>query len=441
MSDRYVVLGLAQVRSAWFRDVSRWSTSAAVPIDFVKCMSVDEVRAHLASGRAFSALVLDAGLPGLDRDLVGLARDLGSAVILVEHGTVVRDIESLGVAAVLPHNFDRSDLLRILAEHAMPVGAALNAPTDRWKTETRPPSQSRRARVVAVTGAGGTGTSVIAMALARALAEQGRATEAVLLADLALDADQAMLHDARDIVPSVQELTDAFRHGGLDPQQLWSMTFGDGHPYRVLLGLRRHRDWTALRARSWYAALDELRCAFTLLVADIDADFEGEAQCGSLDVEERNLLARSIATVADVVVVTGLPGVQGLHRLVRVIDAALAHGVPAERLLPVINRAPRSPRARAELSRALAELTRPALGAQHGQLPGPVFIGEQRRFDVALRDGLGPATAMRSVIGGAVHAALTRAHEPTITLTDEIPVPVSPGSLGSWADGELEGDG
>jgi len=84
MSDRYVVLGLARVRSTWFREVSRWATAAAVPIDFVKCMSVDEVRAHLSSGRAFSALVLDAGLPGVDRDLVGLAHDLGSAVILVE---------------------------------------------------------------------------------------------------------------------------------------------------------------------------------------------------------------------------------------------------------------------------------------------------------------------------------------------------------------------
>jgi hypothetical protein len=31
-SERFVVLGLAQVRSEWFREVSRWSTSAAVLI-------------------------------------------------------------------------------------------------------------------------------------------------------------------------------------------------------------------------------------------------------------------------------------------------------------------------------------------------------------------------------------------------------------------------
>ena len=40
-NDRYVVLGLAHVRSPWFREVSRWATSAVIPIDFVKCVSVD----------------------------------------------------------------------------------------------------------------------------------------------------------------------------------------------------------------------------------------------------------------------------------------------------------------------------------------------------------------------------------------------------------------
>ena len=34
-TDRYVVLGVAQVRSPWFREVARWSTSAMLPIEFV----------------------------------------------------------------------------------------------------------------------------------------------------------------------------------------------------------------------------------------------------------------------------------------------------------------------------------------------------------------------------------------------------------------------
>ena len=33
--ERFVVLGLAHVRSKWFPEVGRWSTNAAAPIDFV----------------------------------------------------------------------------------------------------------------------------------------------------------------------------------------------------------------------------------------------------------------------------------------------------------------------------------------------------------------------------------------------------------------------
>ena len=55
-SDRFVVLGVAQVRSPWFREVARWATSAMLPIEFVKAMSVEEVRVRLRSGRGYSAL-------------------------------------------------------------------------------------------------------------------------------------------------------------------------------------------------------------------------------------------------------------------------------------------------------------------------------------------------------------------------------------------------
>ena len=68
--ERFVVLGVAQVRSSWFRDVARWATSAMLPIEFVKAMSVEEVRVRLRSGRGYSALLIDDSLPGADRDLV-----------------------------------------------------------------------------------------------------------------------------------------------------------------------------------------------------------------------------------------------------------------------------------------------------------------------------------------------------------------------------------
>ncbi len=82
-SERFVVLGLAQVRAGWFGEVSRWSTSGTIPVEFVKCVSIDEVRGRLRTGRAVSALLLDAQRTGVDRDLLDAARDVGAAVIVV----------------------------------------------------------------------------------------------------------------------------------------------------------------------------------------------------------------------------------------------------------------------------------------------------------------------------------------------------------------------
>ena len=61
--ERYVVLGLARPRSAWFSDISRWATAAAIPVEFVKCLGPDEARARLASGRRWSAFLVDADAP------------------------------------------------------------------------------------------------------------------------------------------------------------------------------------------------------------------------------------------------------------------------------------------------------------------------------------------------------------------------------------------
>ncbi len=434
MSDeRFVVLGLAHVRSSWFREVSRWSTSAAVPIDFVKCVSIDELRARLRSGRAFSAVLADMGVAGIDRDLVDLAREIGAAVILVGDGVRRAGAAELGVSAVLPTPFERGALLAALDEHASLIGSS--AP----ETAGPVPAAAHatggwRGRVVAVTGAGGTGTSVTAMAIAQGLAADVRAQGRVLLADLALDADQAMLHDARDIVPGVQELVDAFRHGTPSTDEVIGLTFGEGHPYRLLLGLRRHRDWTALRPRAWTAALDGLRRSFTQIVADIDPDLEGEAECGSVDVEDRNLLARSVLDVAEIVVVTAHPGVQGIHRLVRTLAAVQGYGVDPARVLPVIHRAPRNGRARAELTHTVAALVGPLVGPAADRLASPVFIPEHRRLDASLRDGAGVPPAMAATLAAAVTAVMDHVrYQPKTERGDTEPVAVVPGSLGAWS--------
>lgn len=425
--ERYVVLGLAHVGSPWFRSLARWSTAAVLPIEFVKTVSVEEVRARLRSGRAFSALLVDEGVPGTDRDLVDAARREGCAVIVVGGRGTPSQWQDLGVSAVLPDGFDPAELLDVLEQVASPVGQV--APTDLPATDPPGGPTAWRGRLVAVTGAGGTGRSTLAIALAQGLASDPRLADVVCLADLALDAEQGMLHDAPDVVPGVLELADAHRTGVPSVEQIRSTTWSiTERGYALLLGLRRHRDWTALRPRSFEAALEGLRRTFRVVVADVDADFEGEAACGSTDVEERNLMARSTVAAADVVVVVGRPGMKGLHSLLRVTRDVLDHGIEPDRIVPVVNLAPRGPRARAEITRTFGAL----LGPAGEQVPSPAYVGERRRLDELLRDGARLPDQLCAALARPVSGLLERAERPRPVATE--PVAVVPGSLGSWTE-------
>ncbi len=431
MTERYVVLGLAHARSAWFREVARWSTSAALPVEFVKCVSLEELRARLASGRAFSALLVDGGIGGVDRDLADTARAAGCAVLVVDDGRARRDWSALGASAVLPAGLGRAELRAAHAAPAPPIGrgAAAAVPVD---GDAAPAGW--RGALVAVTGARGAGTSTVAMALAQALAGDARHAGLVVLADLALDGDLAVLHDAGDVVPGVQELVDAHRAGLPSVEEVRGLTWEvTARGYALLLGLRRHRDWAALRPRAVEAALDGLRRAYRVVVADVEPDLEGDDQCGSTDVEDRNALARTATARAAVVVAVGQPGTKGVHGLVRVLDALLAHGVDPARVVPVVNRAPRSPRVRAEITRAVADLAGGVRGGD--RLPSPLFLPERRRLEEVLRDAERLPAALAGPLGAAVGAALDRLG-PDDTVAGEVePVAVVPGSLGSWSEG------
>jgi hypothetical protein len=428
-AERYVVLGVAQVRSTWFREVGRWATSTMLPIEFVKAMSVEEVRVRLRSGRGYSALLVDDTLAGFDRDVVELARDAGCAVVVVDSGRTQRAWSALGASAVLPVAFSRDALLQTLVQVATPIPRGTAAPQE-------PPTPGGyRGRLVAVTGSGGTGRSTIAAALAQGLAGDPRNLDLVCLADLALHAEQAVLHGATDVVPGVIELMESHRSGTPTPDAVRRLTWRvNDRGYRLLLGLRRHRDWTTIRPRAFAAGLDGLRRAFRVVVADVDADVEGEGGTGSVDVEERNTMARAATLDADLVVVVGLPGMKGLHSLLRTTRALLAHGVPPAHLLPVVNRSPKGARARAELTAAFGELLAPA--AEVAGVPSPIHLGERRHLDEVLQDGARLPDAWLGPLATTVQAVLDRGDGPgptPTTATDELQ-PVVPGSLGRWAD-------
>jgi len=422
--ERFVLLGLAPARSPWFRSVGLWANSGALPAEFVRCISAEEVRARLASGRRFSALVADAGLPSVDRDLLAAAGSAGCTVIVVDDGRATRDWAGLGAAKVLPPLFGRDELVAALSGFSSPVPRGDPQPTDLLA----PPAPAAwQAPVAAVTGPGGTGTSTAAIALAQALGDDVRHAGMVLLADLRLHAEQAMLHDARDIVPSVQELVEAHRGGRPSSEAVRALAFAvSERHYHLLLGLRRARSWPTLRPQAFEAAFDSIRRAYRVVVCDVDPDLEGEDGGGSVDVEERNVMARTTMAAADVVFVVGLPSMKGLHALVRVMTELAGFGVAADRIVPVLNRAPRSARARSALTAVLAHLAEPAVG---DELPAPIYLPE-RAVDNDLHDGARLPTSLGGPLAGAFGAVLSRSGGAAVT---EAPERVRPGSLGVWA--------
>ncbi|MDP9019694.1 MAG: ParA family protein [Actinomycetota bacterium] len=426
--ERYVVLGLARPRAEWFRSVGRWATSAALPAEFLKCLSVEELRARLGGGRACSAALLDGSLPAVDRDLVRAVREAGAVVLVVDDRAQRRDWLALGAAAVLPSTLTREALLDALATHATLVGVSVPVSPDA-ATPVDLDVVAGSSMVAAVCGPGGTGASTVAAALCQGLADHPHRHGGVLLADLARDAEQAMLHDVRDVVPGVQELVEAHRSGRPTRAQVEALTFHVvERGYHLLLGLRRARYWSTLRPAAFEAAFDSLRRTFAVVVCDVTADFEGDDLGGSADIEERNLMARTAGGSADVVFAVGRPGVKGLHALVRVLADLSDLGVPPRRIVPVLNVAPRHPRGRAELAATLSDLALPALRGE--STAAPVFL-PSRRVEEALRDAVRLPAPLAPLLAGAFRATVERAGPVGLRRSPE-PVPVVPGSLGTW---------
>jgi hypothetical protein len=450
MRERYVLLGLARARADWFRTVGQWANAGVLPVEFLRCVSAEELRTRLRSGRPFSAVLVAADVPGLDRDLVAEARSVGTAVIVVDDEPARRDWRELGAAAVLGPSFSRDDLLDALGATSELVGGATLVEDEPVATASGPGGH-----LVAVTGPGGTGASTVAIALAQGIAAGtwlvgppgasgsgaavGRARSAqppsVLLADLCLTADQAMLHDARTLVPGVQELVEAHRTAVPRLAELHEQTFEvPERGYRLLLGLRRRRHWATLRPRAVGATLDSLQRLADVVVADVESEVDGEAETGSLEVEDRNLLARATMARADVVAVVGEPSMKGIVALVRTIADLLGFGVPIERLLPVLARSPRSPRQRGELGRSVAELLTATAGAASARMC-PVLHLPARDLDPYLRDGSPlPAPLPRST-ARAVAAVLERAGAASAAAAAE-PERIQPGQLSGFTPQE-----
>ena len=412
MRERYVVIGLARVRASWFADVSSWANTGRVPIDFIKCVSSAEVLVRLDDVRGASAVLVEAGVAGVDRDLIDIARGRGIPTIVIDTSEAGIDWCALGAAAVAPRNFDDDALMDLLTATARPISTAPPNPV----ADLAVHAAANVSHLVAVLGVNGSGTSTVAMALAQGLASHDN-DRSVVLADLVRRGDQAMYHDARDVVPGFQELVEAHRSATPDAREVGDLLFAmDRRGYALLLGLRRLRDWTALRPRAVEAALGSLRAQFDVIVADLDHEVDGEAETGSADLEDRNATTRIALRDAAVVVVTADATLRGLHQLLHIQRDLFDIGVDSARTVTVINRAPRSPRQRAEIGASLAALgpaTKTA-SARNAQPPptttrpalSPVFLAERRNLELVHSTGDPLPTALVKPLVGAVRAVL-----------------------------------
>jgi hypothetical protein len=426
VAERFVIAAIGGHRAPWFRELPRLATAGALPIDVLPCVSRAELESHLASGRKLSVVMLSASSTVLDRDLLDSAARRGAAVFVVDDLDAARSLAGLDVARVLPAAFGREELLDALETFC----AAPNRDSTRSAAE---PAALHPAPIVAVTGTGGAGASTIACALSQGLAATAAGLGAnaptgrtgVLLLDAALHAEQAMLHGTPDVVPGLPELIDAHRIGQPGAAETTSLTYSiDGRGYQLMLGLRRHRDWATLRPRSTQSAIAGLRNTFDWIVADVDPDVESEAVTGSADVEDRNLLSRAILGEAGAVVVCAVAGMKGAHAMCRTIDDLIAFGVPVRSIQPLVNHAPRQPRARAELTAAITRLAAQSVGRSSDLRP-PVFIPSRRSIETAHRD----ATRLPASLASAVVDAVADVLALDIVRRDG-PIMIVPGTLG-----------
>ena len=440
---RFVVLGLAHPRAEWFRRVAQWANAAALPMEFIKCLSADELRARLASGRAHSAVLLDAALPAVDRDLLAVVADARCAALVIDGGltstdggAIARNWTGLGAASVLVADFDRAALLDALAEHARPVSSA-DIVAESNDDGDLPPW---RGAVVTVVGNGGAGTSTVAMASAQAMANDVRYGGSVVLLDACRNAELAMLHDCGSVSPGIQELVESHRNGRPTAGEISRLAFAlPDRGYDLIVGLRRSRFWASVRPAAFRSAFASLTRVWQAMVVDTDSDFEGESEGGSADIEERNVMSRTAITEADLVLAVGLPTVKGLHCLTRLIVELVEHEVAPECIVPVLNQAPRTPRQRAAFASVLADLVPFRRGA--AALP-PVFL-PVRPVDRLLRDGHRFPRALVDPIGNAITRALNdrgRAERIVIPAKERF-ARVRPGALGSYGESDDGLDG
>jgi len=427
VNGRAVILGLARTRRGWLGELARWCSTGILPAELVTCLSVEEALAVLGAGRRITLLMVDDTTTRWGRDLVAAATGAGAPTVMVRGGRGhdhERDWEAIGCDAAVGPELDPAELTDLLRRHEV-----VAAPTDR---RVEVDSGTPPGLLLGVLGTGGSGASTVAMALAEGLGHLEGA-DAVVLVDGSRRGSHAAYHDVGDVLPGLPELVELHRADRPDPSEIRGLSWLlPAHGHRLVLGQRRPRDWVLHRPSEVTAALDGLRRTFAVSIVEIDHDLEGEEETGSVDVEERHALSRTVSRTAELVLAVGGDGFHGTHRLVSLVDSLRRLGTEPERIVPGVNRAPRQPAARAAVTKGLTALV-------GGSVRPPLFVTARPGLDRRLHDGRPLPRSMRAPLARAVTSLA--ASVPPAT-NDDRPAPIRPGSLGTvsspgtrWKDG------
>ncbi|MEX2324269.1 MAG: hypothetical protein WD576_00835 [Nitriliruptoraceae bacterium] len=442
MNEHYRILGLARFDASWFQTIGTWASASAIPAEFTRCVSLNEVRARLAAGVPTSCVLVAASVRGIDRDFIAHARKYGASVIIVDDAGDRRPWLDIGAAAVVDTELERTHLVELLKAH----GQAIRGEHDATEPDVHP-AQVAAGRVIAVTGSGGTGASTCAIAAAQGLASVPAATPGrgahgnaprVLLADGKLCGELAMLHNTTEVVPTIQDVVEAHRTATPIPSEVVGQTFDvSERGYRLLLGLRHRHHWALLHERAVRATMTSLVGAFEVVIADVGADLEGDQPSGSNDIANRNVLARTIVDQADSIVVVAQSSMKGLYSGVRLIADIVATGIRVTAVVPMINQVPRQPHRRASLVRAFGQLVQMCSNSlpELAELRKPVLL-PRVNVETCLRDGTMLPARLVAPIGRSLRGSLAQ-RRPERGDIDRAPTPVVPGEL---AHARLGGD-
>lgn len=346
-----VVVALPGGRREWATRLSRWSMSAGVAVELLRCLSADEVRAVLGAGRPVALLLVDATTS--DRDLIDLATGLGTPTALVDDGGAAPDWTDLGCVARIDERVGAEELLDLLRDLRR---SATAPPRARAIDLDEPPPPGP---LVAVVGAGGSGATTTAMLIADglgALAPDVPDSEGhTVLVDASGTGGLALYHDLVRVTAGLSDLVELHRRDRVDPDRIRALTVGvPTRGYRVLLP--GAADAPGRPPSAAIAALDGLRRTFASVVVDTGAAIDDEHGTGG------DPFADAAVRTADVAVVVGRGGLHGLHQLAVTTDrvrrirgeepvlavctgwrrgvddrrtAAAASGLPAERIAVV----------------------------------------------------------------------------------------------------------